>query len=77
MTLRLDPDVLDWFKAQRRDYQARINAALRAFYQRLLTAGKAKTLALAAAMRKLLVILNAMVRDGTTWNPDHAAAINL
>ncbi|MCC2664311.1 MAG: hypothetical protein K0S35_2233, partial [Geminicoccaceae bacterium] len=27
--------------------------------------------------RKLLVILNAMLRDGTTWNPDHAAATNL
>lgn len=31
ITLRLDPDVLDWFKAQGPGYQTRINAALRAF----------------------------------------------
>jgi transposase len=47
---------------------------IRAFYQRLCADGKAKKLALTAAMRKLLVILNAMLRDGTTWNPNHAAA---
>ena len=47
------------------------------FYQRLLAAGKARKLALTAAMRKLLVILNAMLRDRTSWNPDHAAATNL
>ncbi len=41
----------------------RHNPALRAFYQRLVAAGKAKKLALTAAMRKLLVILNALVRD--------------
>jgi uncharacterized protein (DUF4415 family) len=33
VTLRLDPDVRVWFKAQGRDYQARINAALRAFVE--------------------------------------------
>ncbi len=33
VTLRLDPEVLDWFKAQGRNYQARINAALRAFVE--------------------------------------------
>ena len=31
--LRLDPDVLDWFKGHRRGYQTRINAVLRAFVQ--------------------------------------------
>jgi uncharacterized protein (DUF4415 family) len=31
--LRLDPDVLDWFKAHGRGYQTRINAVLRAFVQ--------------------------------------------
>ncbi len=31
VSLRLDRDVLDWFKAQGRGYQSRINAALRAF----------------------------------------------
>ena len=41
---------------------------LRAFYERLLAAGKAKKLALTAAMRKLLVILNAMLSDATPWH---------
>ena len=31
VSLRLDRDVLDWFKAQGRGYQSRINAVLRAF----------------------------------------------
>jgi len=56
---------------------SRHNPVIRAFYQRLRASGKAKKLALTAAMRKLLVILNAMLRDGTTWNPNHAAATNL
>jgi transposase len=43
---------------------SRHNPVIRAFYQRLVAAGKAKKLALTAAMRKLLVILNAMLRDG-------------
>jgi uncharacterized protein (DUF4415 family) len=33
VTLRLDPDVLEWFKAQGRGYQTRINAVLRAFFE--------------------------------------------
>jgi len=45
----------------------RHNARLRTFYQRLLTAGKAKKVALVACMRKLLVILNAMLRNQTPW----------
>ena len=40
---------------------SRHNPVIRAFYQRLLAAGKARKLALTAAMRKLLVILNAML----------------
>jgi transposase len=56
---------------------SRHNPVIRAFYQRLLADGKAKKLALTAAMRKLLVILNAMLRDRTSWNPNHAAATNL
>jgi transposase len=43
----------------------RHNPVLRAFYQRLVAAGNAKKLVLTACMRKLLVILNAMLRDGT------------
>jgi transposase len=45
------------------------NPTIRAFYKRLLAAGKLKKVALVACMRKLLTILNAMVRDGTPWNP--------
>lgn len=44
------------------------NPVIRTFYQRLLKAGKAKKLALTACTRKLLTILNAMVRDNTTWD---------
>jgi transposase len=44
------------------------NPVIRAFYQRLVTAGKPKKVALVAAMRKLLVILNAMVRSGKQWD---------
>ena len=45
----------------------RCNPVLRIVYQRLLASGKAKKVALVACMRKLLVILNAMVRDGKPW----------
>jgi transposase len=49
----------------------RHNPVLRACYQGLLDRGKAKKLALVACMRKLLVILNAMLRDQRPWNPDY------
>ncbi|HVT40203.1 MAG TPA: IS110 family transposase [Gemmatimonadaceae bacterium] len=45
----------------------RHNPVIRAFYQRLLAAGKPKKLALTACMRKLPVILNAMVRTQVPW----------
>jgi transposase len=47
----------------------RCNSDLKAFYRRLLAAGKAKKLALTAVMRKLLVCLNAMMRDRASWSP--------
>jgi len=47
---------------------ARFNPIIRGFYQRLCAAGKAKKVALVACMRKLLTILNAMVRTNTHWN---------
>jgi transposase len=47
----------------------RHNPVIRAFYERLVAKGKPKKVALVASMRKLLTILNAMVRDGKTWNP--------
>ena len=46
---------------------SRHNPVLRAFYQRLLAAGKPKKLALTACMRKLLTILNTMVKTGQHW----------
>jgi transposase len=46
---------------------ARCNPVGRPFYLRLLAAGKAKKVALTACMRKLLIILNAMVRHQTRW----------
>jgi transposase len=46
----------------------RHNPVIKAFYQRLLAAGKLPKVALVACMRKLLTILNAMVRTRTTWN---------
>jgi transposase len=49
---------------------AQFNPVIRAFYQRLIQAGKPKKLAITACMRKLLTLLNAMVRDNTVWNPD-------
>lgn len=47
----------------------RKNPVIRTFYQRLCQAGKAKKLALTACMRKLLTILNAMVKSRTPWRP--------
>ena len=46
---------------------ARYNTVIKVFYQKLLLAGKAKKVALVACMRKLLVILNAMVKHNTPW----------
>jgi len=46
---------------------SRCNPALRAFYQRLLAAGKPKMVALIAVARKILTILNAMLRDKKQW----------
>jgi transposase len=47
---------------------ARHNPVLRAFYERLLAAGKPKLLALTATARKLLTILNAMVKTNQPWS---------
>jgi transposase len=50
------------------------NPTIKAFYDRLVAAGKPKRVALIASLRKLLTILNIMIRDGKTWNrqPQHA-----
>jgi transposase len=44
------------------------NPVLKAFYQRLLAAGKARRVALVAVMRKLVVIANAVLRDNRPWD---------
>jgi transposase len=47
----------------------RFNPVLRTFYARLLARGKPKQVALTACMHKLLGILNALLRPGTSWQP--------
>jgi len=51
---------------------ARFNPAIRAFHARLIAAGKLPKVALVACMRKLLTILNAIVRDRTPWTREIA-----
>jgi transposase len=51
----------------------RCNPVIRSFYRRLLNAGKLKKVALVACMRKLLTILNAIIRDRVHWNPAFAS----
>ena len=51
----------------------RHNPSIRCFYHRLVDAGKPKKLALVACMRKLLTILNTMVRTNTAWSINVAA----
>ena len=46
---------------------SRFNPVIARFYRRLLAAGKPKKLALTACMRKLLIILNAIIRDRQPW----------
>lgn len=46
---------------------SRRNPVVKAFYERLVAAGKPKKVALTACMRKLLTILNAMVRSHASW----------
>ncbi len=48
---------------------SRHNPVIRVFYQRLLAAGKPKKLALTACMRKLLIILNSMLKHRSPWSP--------
>ena len=53
---------------------SRFNAPLKAFFERLKAAGKPHKVALVAVARKLLTILNAMLRDHSAWNPQLAAS---
>jgi transposase len=46
----------------------RVNPVIKPLYQRLVAAGKKKKVAIVACMRKLLALLNAMIRDGVSWD---------
>lgn len=54
----------------------RHNPVIKRFYERLLQAGKPKKVALTAAMRKLLTILNAMIKSNSYWNPPSSVPIS-
>ena len=49
---------------------ARFNPVIRVFYQRLRAAGKAKKVVLTACVRKLLIVLNAMLKHRTSWRAE-------
>jgi transposase len=51
----------------------RFNPVIRTFYDRLTKAGKPFKVAVTACMRKLLTILNAMLKHEQFWNPKIAA----
>ncbi len=53
----------------------RCNPVIRTFYQRLTNAGKPPKVALTACMRKLLTILNAIIRTRTPWQPSRDASL--
>jgi transposase len=48
------------------------NKVIRAYFQHLVAQGKHKKVALTACMRKMITILNAMVRDNTRWEEKYA-----
>jgi len=50
----------------------RFNPAIKAFYDRLRLAGKIHKVAMVACMRKLLTVLNAMLKEMKPWSPDFA-----
>lgn len=52
---------------------AQYNPAIKTFHDRLAASGKRPKVVLVACMRKLLTVLNAMVRTQTSWNPEHVA----
>lgn len=54
----------------------RYNPVLQRFYERLRRAGKAPQVALTACMRKLLTILNAMVKHRTPWQQNYAPTLD-
>ena len=51
----------------------RFNPTIKPFYQRLIGAGKAPKVAIVACMRKLLTILNVMLKTQTSWRTVHSS----
>lgn len=47
----------------------RFNPIIKAFYERLLNKGKRKKVALTACMHKILIVLNAMMKNNSSWKP--------
>lgn len=47
----------------------RFNPVIKEFYERLIGRGKLKKVAMVACMRKLIIIMNAMLRDNSDWQP--------
>jgi transposase len=56
---------------------SRHNPVLKAFYQRLLQAGKVKKVALVACMHKLLLILNALIKKNQPWQQNNATTATI
>ena len=55
----------------------RYNPVIRAFYRGLLARGKAKKVALVACMRKLLTIINSMLKHRTAWRTPSSEALSI
>ena len=55
----------------------RLNPSMRAFFERLRTAGKSPKMALTACMRKFIVMLNAMLRTGSRWSDERPQPVKL
>jgi transposase len=51
----------------------RHNTVIREFYQKLIAKGKKPKVAIVACMRKLLIILNSLIKQGIKWNPQYSA----
>lgn len=49
----------------------RYNPVIKVFYERLVAKGKLKKVALVACMHKMLTIMNAVIKSGIPWNPEH------
>ena len=55
----------------------RFNPPIKAFYERLIQKGKLKKVAITACMHKLLIFLNAMMRNNQTWRHERATSNRL